>query len=86
MTRKIKPHSPWTGQSETFISEERAAAEKRLMEFEGDPFKPEDRQKWAEEMTAYIMKYKVIDESVEKLPGYAPGVHIIDGKRILVRK
>ena len=80
--QRIKPHSPWTGRSETFIDEGRLNAETRLAELKAQG----NREQWAEEMKNYIMKYNVIDESVKKLSGYAPGVHLIDGKRILVRE
>ena len=76
-----KAYPPWSGQSETWVNEEQKREAERIIQLGTQG----DKEGFIDGMMSYIKKYNRVDEVIDgKLPGYSPGVHIIDGKRVLI--
>jgi hypothetical protein len=81
------PRVPWSGKSETYIDEGQQAALQRVDELRMTALlsrNKKDEDAALDAFCEYIQRYNRIDDAVESLPGYAPGVYIIDGRRVLV--
>ena len=45
-----------------------------------------DDTKFFDAFLAHIRRYNRVDEVLPEIPGYAAGMHIIDGRRVLVQR